>query len=87
MHFRYGFRPLRRPLLLLLEMCCLTAFAAVLSFGGPPGESLIMYWLILLSSVGMGIQGVAARHIRSPGINRIVFTSTLISIVMAPPTC
>ena len=41
-----------------------------------------MYWLILLSAVGMGIQGVAARHIRSPGINTIVFTSTLISIVI-----
>jgi uncharacterized membrane protein YoaK (UPF0700 family) len=31
----------------------------------------------------MGIQGVTARYIHSPGINTIVFTSTLINIVIS----
>src|SRR5262249_6014289 len=54
-----------------------------LSFVGPPGESIAIYTLILLSAIGMGIQGIAARHINATGINTIVFTSTLISIVSA----
>jgi uncharacterized membrane protein YoaK (UPF0700 family) len=69
-----------RPLL-WIESCCLTGFAAVLSFMGPPGETIVLYGLILLSAIGMGIQGVAARHINATGINTIVFTSTIINIV------
>jgi uncharacterized membrane protein YoaK (UPF0700 family) len=34
----------------------------------------------------MGLQGVAARQINSPGINTIVFTTTLISIVIGLTT-
>src|SRR5436309_2152018 len=71
-----------RPLL-WIEICCLGLFAALLTLVGRPGESLALYALILLSAVGMGVQGVAARHINSPGINTIVFTSTLVSIVIS----
>ena len=39
--------------------------------------------LILLSATAMGMQAVVARHINAPGINTIVFTSTLVSIVMS----
>ena len=71
-----------RPLL-LTEILCLAVFAAILTSTGAPAESVALYALILLSAIGMGIQGVVARHINSPGINTIVFTSTIISIVMS----
>ena len=69
--------------MLLTEIFCLGVFAAILTLVGRPGENVVLYALILLSAIGMGIQGVAARHINSPGINTIVFTSTLISIVIS----
>jgi uncharacterized membrane protein YoaK (UPF0700 family) len=68
-------------LLLLMEICCLGVFAAILTATGPPPESGVLYGLILLSAIGMGLQGIAARQINAPGINTIVLTSTLISIV------
>ena len=70
-------------LLLRMELCCLGSFAAILTFTGPPPESALLYGLILLSAIGMGLQGIAARQINAPGINTIVFTSTLISIVIS----
>jgi len=73
-----GIRPL-----LLVEILCLTAFATLLTFAGRPAESGLLYGLILLSAIGMGVQGVATRQINSPGINTIVFTSTLLSIVIS----
>lgn len=69
--------------LLFIELVCLGLFAALLTFVARPHESLVVYALILLSAIGMGLQGVAARQINSPGINTIVFTSTLISIVIS----
>ena len=71
-----------RPLL-LVEIFCLGIFAVILTFIGRPVESVSLYGLILLSAIGMGVQGVAARQINSPGINTIVFTSTLINIVIS----
>lgn len=71
-----------RPLL-LVEILCLSLFAAILTFVGRPGESVLLYGLILLSAIGMGVQGVATRQLNSPGINTIVFTSTLLSIVIS----
>lgn len=72
--------PALRPLF-IVEVACLVGFAASCHFVGHPANGLAVYGLILLSAVAMGIQGVAARHINSPGINTIVFTSTLINIV------
>jgi uncharacterized membrane protein YoaK (UPF0700 family) len=71
-----------RPLL-LVEIFCLGVFAMLLTVTGQPVESASLYGLILLSAIGMGVQGVVARQINSPGINTIVFTTTLISIVMS----
>jgi uncharacterized membrane protein YoaK (UPF0700 family) len=71
-----------RPLL-WTQIFCLGVFAVILTWVGRPGETIALYALILLSAIGMGIQGVAARHVNSPGINTIVFTSTLISIVLS----
>jgi uncharacterized membrane protein YoaK (UPF0700 family) len=71
-----------RPLL-LVEIFCLGIFALILTFIGRPVESVSLYGLILLSAIGMGVQGVVARQINSPGINTIVFTTTLVSIVIS----
>ena len=71
-----------RPLL-LVEIFCLGVFAVILTVVGRPMEMVALYGLILLSAIGMGVQGVAARQINSPGINTIVFTTTLVSIVIS----
>jgi uncharacterized membrane protein YoaK (UPF0700 family) len=69
--------------LLLIEIFCLGVFALILTVVRAPGESLPLYALILLSAIGMGIQGIAARQMSPSGINTIVFTTTLISIVFS----
>ena len=71
-----------RPLL-LMEIACLAGFAAGWYVVDRSLQSVGLYVLILLSATAMGIQGVSARHINAPGINTIVFTSTLVTIVMS----
>jgi uncharacterized membrane protein YoaK (UPF0700 family) len=71
-----------RPLF-VLEIACLGGFAATWYFVDRSMQSLGLDALILLSATAMGIQGVIARHFNAPGINTIVFTSTLVSIVMS----
>jgi uncharacterized membrane protein YoaK (UPF0700 family) len=68
-----------RPLF-LVEIFCLGSFAVTWGLVDHPPESAVLYCLILLSAIGMGVQGVAARHIDSPGISTIVFTGTLVSV-------
>ena len=67
--------------LLLVEVACLGSFALVWQIDGHPAEGAAGYALILLSATGMGIQGVAARHINVAAVSTIVFTSTLLTIV------
>jgi uncharacterized membrane protein YoaK (UPF0700 family) len=74
-------RTLRR--LLLVEIACLGACAALWSASRASLVGDVLYVVIMLSAVSMGIQGVAARVIGSTGVNTIVFTSALISIVMS----
>ncbi len=69
--------------LLLTEIVLLGGCAALWSVSPDPLQGLALYSVILLSAVGMGIQGVAARHINVSGISTIVFTSALISMVMS----
>ncbi|MDE1942737.1 MAG: DUF1275 domain-containing protein [Betaproteobacteria bacterium] len=71
-----------RPLF-WLEIGCLAGFALIWHVAdGPTDEGVAVYMLILLSAIGMGIQGVTARNIGPAGISTIVFTSTLINIVI-----
>jgi uncharacterized membrane protein YoaK (UPF0700 family) len=74
-------RTLRR--LLLLELVFLGGCATLWSTSRVPVQGSTLYIVILLSAVSMGIQGVGARRINSPGISTIVFTSVLISMVMS----
>jgi uncharacterized membrane protein YoaK (UPF0700 family) len=75
-------RAVLRPLF-VLEIVCLGSFALAWYVVDRSAESFGLDGLILLSATAMGIQGVAARHINAPGINTIVFTSTLVTIVMS----
>ncbi len=75
-------RPVLRPLF-ALEVGCLGGFVVAWYFVDRSVEGLGLGVLILLSATAMGIQGVIARHFNAPGINTIVFTSTLVSIVMS----
>ncbi len=68
-------------ILLALEILFLALFALILEFGLSSAGQTIRYVLILLGSMAMGIQGVAARQLNAPGVNTIVFTTTLVTIV------
>jgi uncharacterized membrane protein YoaK (UPF0700 family) len=75
-------RRVLRPLF-ALEIACLGGFVAASYFVDRSAESFGLDILILLSAIAMGIQGVIARHINAPGINTIVFTSTLVAIIVS----
>jgi uncharacterized membrane protein YoaK (UPF0700 family) len=75
-------RAVLRPLF-LMEIACLGCFVVAWYFVNRRSESYGLDILILLSATAMGTQAVIARHINAPGINTIVFTSTLVSIVMS----
>ncbi len=78
-------RPERKPMfintLLIIEAVCLSAFAIFWVVADHPAASVGHYVLILTCSFAMGIQGIAAKYIHAPGLNTIVFTSTLVAIV------
>ncbi len=69
-----------RPLF-AFEALYLGCFALLWSFAGHPAGGGPLFGLIILSAAAMGIQSVIARKINAPGINTIVFTSTLVTIV------
>jgi uncharacterized membrane protein YoaK (UPF0700 family) len=69
-----------RPLF-ALEAGYLACFALVWAMVRHRPEGSAVFALIILSAAAMGIQSVAARRINAPGINTIVFTSTLVSII------
>lgn len=69
--------------LFILEMLCLGSFIWLWAGYNHDQRGLTVFVLILLSAVGMGIQGVAARNLGPTGISTIVFTSSLISIVIS----
>jgi uncharacterized membrane protein YoaK (UPF0700 family) len=75
-------RAVLRPLF-ALEIACLAGFAGAWYVVDRSLGGFGLDLLIVLSAVAMGIQGVAARHVNAPGINTIVFTSTLVAIVMS----
>ncbi len=76
--------PRRLRTLLLMEIVLLGSCAALWSVSPDPIQGVALYSVILLASVSMGVQGVAARHINISGT--IVFTSVLISMVMSITT-
>ena len=75
-------RAVLRPLF-ALELACLAGFAGAWYVVDRSLGGLGLDLLIVLSAIAMGVQGVAARHVNAPGVNTIVFTSTLVAIVMS----
>ncbi len=76
--------PRQTPLaryLLVLEAACLALFAIIWELGPHSAGESTHYLMILLCSVAMGIQGVVAKETDAPGVNAIVFTTTLVTIV------
>ena len=69
----------RRPL--AAETILLTVFATLQL--ALPLTSSTRAAMIVLAASGMGVQGATARNIRAPGINTVVFTSTLTTIIGA----
>ncbi len=73
-----------RHRVLLAEAVLLAAFAALWAVRvGIPGFPSFRRELILLAGAGMGLQAAVARKMNVPGINTVVFTSTLTAIVGA----
>ncbi len=67
--------------LLLVEIAGLGGCAALWTLSRHQGAESTLLAAILLSALGMGIQGVVARSIDAKGISTIVFTSVLITIL------
>jgi uncharacterized membrane protein YoaK (UPF0700 family) len=73
-------RVLRR--LLPLELLFLVSCAALCSATAGSVQGALLYAVIALSALGMGIQAIAARASNSSGINTVVFTTNLVSILV-----
>lgn len=69
--------------LIVLEIACLAGFALAWHLTDRQPHGLALIGLIALCSVGMGVQGIVAKIIDAPGVNTIVFTSTLVAIVLS----
>jgi uncharacterized membrane protein YoaK (UPF0700 family) len=75
-------RVLRRAL--LVEAALLAAFVALWAARVElPVRPTLQHGLLLLAGTAMGLQSAAARKINAPGVNTVVFTSTLTAIVGA----
>ena len=68
--------------LLIVELAAIAACAALWTAVARAADAML-YPVILLSAIGMGVQGVAGRLANSVAINTVVFTSVLIRIVTA----
>ena len=65
---------------LVFEAVALAAFAALwLAFGTAP-QPVVLQGLIVLSSVGMGLQGGIGQEVGFPGIKTVIFTGTYTTI-------
>jgi len=64
-----------------IEAVLLAAFAQLWLTTGNPRSEVVVYALILLASGGMGLQSVAVRQLRIPGVTTTFFTGTLTSVV------
>jgi uncharacterized membrane protein YoaK (UPF0700 family) len=63
------------------EALVLAGFAGVWAVGGGPAGPFEVYLLIVISALGMGLQGAVGRALQIPGIPTIVITSTLTAII------
>lgn len=67
------------------ELAFLVAFAALWISGSADSESGLLFLLIVLSSVAMGLQNAAARHLAVPGLTTTVVTTALTGLMVDLP--
>jgi len=81
-----GTWPPRVTLVLSGELVCSAAFALLWAVaGGNPAAGGSIYFLIALSSVGMGMQNAAARHLAVSGLTTTVVTTGLTGLMVDIP--
>jgi uncharacterized membrane protein YoaK (UPF0700 family) len=80
-----GVWPRQVTWLLWGQLACMTAFASVWASTGGRPDAATLYVLIGLSSLGMGIQNAAARHLAVPGLTTTVITGALTSFMVDLP--
>lgn len=77
--------PRRVNWVLLGEFACMVSFAIAWALtGGAPGPNTV-YVLIALSSLGMGLQNAAARHLAVVGLTTTVITTALTGFMVDLP--
>ena len=80
-----GIWPGRATWVMCGTLVCMSAFAWIWAVvGGEPGATLL-YVLIGLSSLGMGMQNAAARHLAVPGLTTTVITTALTGFMVDLP--
>jgi uncharacterized membrane protein YoaK (UPF0700 family) len=80
-----GIWPRRATWVMCGALVCLSAFAWIWAVvGGEPGATLL-YVLIGLSSLGMGMQNAAARHLAVQGLTTTVITTALTGFMVDLP--
>jgi uncharacterized membrane protein YoaK (UPF0700 family) len=81
-----GTWPRRVTLVLGCELACMTAFAVIWTVtDGNAGGGDLIYVLIGLSSIGMGMQNAAARHLAVRGLTTTVITTALTGFMVDLP--
>ncbi len=80
-----GVWPVRATWVLCGVLACMAAFASGwAAVSGEPSATLL-YVLIGLSSLGMGMQNAAARHLAVPGLTTTVITTALTGLMVDLP--
>jgi uncharacterized membrane protein YoaK (UPF0700 family) len=80
-----GVWPRRATWLLWGELASLLAFALLWASQPAPSTGDLVYLLIVLSSVGMGFQNAAARHLAVPRLTTTVVTGALTEFMVDLP--
>lgn len=83
----YFWRKSTASFLLFCEAIILASYSVIWLCYGLHINGFIVYILIILSSVSMGLQSVAARLINIAGIPSVVFTNTITSIIIKAYEC
>jgi uncharacterized membrane protein YoaK (UPF0700 family) len=80
-----GLWPIRVNWLLWGQLALFVGFAVVWELGGDPPAPGLVYVLIVLSSLGMGLQNAVARHLAVPGLTTTVVTGSLTGFMVDLP--
>jgi uncharacterized membrane protein YoaK (UPF0700 family) len=77
--------PRKVTTVLFAELACMIAFAGIWALTGGEAGTAAVYLLIGLSSVGMGLQNAAARHLAVVGLTTTVITTAITGFMVDLP--